>query len=118
MGFRYTQTETTSEAFAEPFATIFPDPTRPDVLLSTRLPAQFIEQTEDYNEFLPSIAARLNITDELVARASYSQSLTRPNLADLNPGINTAPELRLSDLSGSSGNPDLDPFVSDNIDLS
>ena len=118
IGFRYTQTETTSEAFAEPFATIFPDPTRPDVLLSTRLPAQFIEQTEDYNEFLPSIAARLNITDELVARASYSQSLTRPNLADLNPGINTAPELRLSDLSGSSGNPDLDPFVSDNIDLS
>lgn len=118
VGFRYTQTETTSEAFAEPFATIFPDPTRPDVLLSTRLPAQFIQQTEDYNEFLPSIAARLNITDELVARASYSQSLTRPNLADLNPGINTAPELRLSDLSGSSGNPDLDPFVSDNIDLS
>ena len=118
VGFRYTKTETTSEAFAEPFATIFPDSTRPDVLLSTRLPAQFIEQTEDYNEFLPSISARLNITDELVARASYSQSLTRPNLADLNPGINTAPELRLSDLSGSSGNPDLDPFVSDNIDLS
>jgi TonB-dependent receptor len=117
-GFRYTRTETTSEAFAEPFATIFPDPTRPDVLLSTRLPAQFIEQTEEYDEFLPSIAARLSITDELVARASYSKSLTRPNLADLNPGINTAPELRLSDLSGSSGNPDLDPFVSDNIDLS
>lgn len=118
VGFRYTKTETTSEAFAEPFATIFPDPTRPDVLLSTRLPAQFIKQKEDYDEFLPSVAARLNVTDEWVLRASYSKSLTRPNLADLNPGINTAPELRLSDLTGSSGNPDLDPFVSDNIDLS
>ncbi|QHJ11312.1 Vitamin B12 transporter BtuB [Paraglaciecola mesophila] len=118
LGFRYTQTETTSEAFSEPFATIFPDPTRPDVLLSTRLPAQFIEQTEDYNEFLPSITAKLNVTDEVVVRASYSKSLTRPNLADLNPGINTAPELRLSDLTATSGNPDLNPFVSDNIDLS
>lgn len=117
-GFRYTETETTSEAFAEPFATIFPDPTRPDVLLTTRLPAQFIEQTEDYDNFLPSITAKLNVTDKVIVRASYSKSLTRPNLTDLNPGINTAPELRLSDLRASSGNPDLDPFLSDNFDLS
>lgn len=118
VGFRYTKTETTSEAFAEPFETIFPDPTRPDVLLSTRLPAQFIEQTEDYDEFLPSVTAKLNVTDQVVVRASYSKSLTRPNLTDLNPGINTAPELRLSSLTGSAGNPDLDPFLSDNIDMS
>lgn len=117
-GFRYTQTETTSSAFAEPFATIFPAPTREDVLLSTRQPAQFINQTEDYSKFLPSISAKLNVTDELTLRTSYSKSLTRPNLADLNPGVNTAAELRLSDLRATSGNPDLDPFLSDNFDIS
>jgi TonB-dependent receptor len=117
-GFRYTQTETTSSAFSEPFATIFPAPSRDDVLLSTRQPAQSISQTEDYNHLLPSLSAKLNITDEIILRTSYSQSLTRPSLTDLNPGINTAPELRLSDLRATSGNPDLDPFLSDNYDIS
>lgn len=117
-GFRYTQTETTSSAFSEPFATIFPAPSRDDVLLSTRQPAQSISQTEDYNHFLPSISAKLSITDEIILRTSYSKSLTRPSLTDLNPGINTAPELRLSDLRATSGNPDLDPFLSDNYDIS
>ncbi len=118
-GFRYTETETTSSAFAEPFATIFPSPGENDVLLSTRQPAQFIAQTEDYKYFLPSISAKLNVTDEIILRASYSKSLTRPSLTNLNPGLSTGVgELRLSDLSANAGNPDLNPFLSNNFDIS
>lgn len=116
-GIRYTETETTSQAFSEPFASIEEDPTRPDVLLATRAEEQLIEQTEKYNHTLPSLTAKLDVSDNLVLRAAYSESLTRPNLTDLNPGINTAPELRISDLTGTSGNPALDPFISENWDL-
>ncbi|WP_018998371.1 TonB-dependent receptor [Hirschia maritima] len=117
-GLRYTETETTSTAFSEPFANIGPDLSRPDVLESSRLPAQNISQTEKYDNLLPSITARLNATENFVFRAGYSQTLTRPNLTDLNPGINTAPEIRLSALEATSGNPALLPFVSDNYDFS
>ncbi len=117
-GLRYTETETTSQAFSEPFANIGPDPSRLDVLLSTRAEAQEISQTEKYSNLLPSITGKLDVDDNIIFRAAYSKTLTRPNLTDLNPGINTAPEIRLSALEASSGNPALEPFISNNFDLS
>ena len=69
-----------------------------------------------YEEFLPSISARYNITDEVVVRAAYSRSLTRPALGDLAPTeiVNGVDE---GGGTGSQGNPELTPFTADNFDI-
>ncbi len=70
----------------------------------------------DYQEFLPSITARYGLSEDVVIRGAYSRTLTRPTLFDLRvsevfSGIDE------SGGSGSRGNPLLEPFTSDNIDL-
>ena len=70
----------------------------------------------DYQEFLPSLTARYTVTDDVILRGAYSRTLTRPTLFDLRvsevfSGIDE------SGGSGSRGNPLLEPFTSDNIDI-
>ncbi len=68
----------------------------------------------DYNELLPSVNFRFDVTDTLVARASASKTMTRPDFSAL------AGALTLNDLTheGSGGNPNLEPLVSTNFDAS
>lgn len=65
-----------------------------------------------YEELLPSANFKFDITNDLVARVSASQTLTRPDFSAL------AGSVSLDDLThtGSGGNPDLDPIVSTNFD--
>lgn len=70
----------------------------------------------DYQEFLPSITGRYNVNDDLIVRGAYSRTLTRPTLFNLRvsevfSGIDE------SGGSGSKGNPSLQPFTSDNLDV-
>lgn len=68
----------------------------------------------DYNELLPSVNFKFELTDDLVARVSGSKTMTRPDFSAL------AGSLSLNDLTheGSGGNPNLDPLVSTNFDAS
>ena len=68
----------------------------------------------DYNELLPSVNFKFELTDDLVARVSGSKTMTRPDFSAL------AGSLTLNDLTheGSGGNPNLDPLVSTNFDAS
>lgn len=68
----------------------------------------------DYNELLPSVNFKFELTDALVARMSGSKTMTRPDFSAL------AGSLTLNDLTheGSGGNPNLDPLVSTNFDAS
>ena len=75
-----------------------------------------ISRSKSYTAFLPSASLRFDATDSLVLRAAYSRTLTRPNLADLAPS-ETVAGIDASGGRGSRGNPDLDPFLSDNIDV-
>ena len=54
----------------------------------------------------------------MVARFSYSKTMTRPNYADIQGGQTIDQLLRIDGGTGSRGNPNLKPFESDNIDLS
>jgi TonB-dependent receptor len=66
---------------------------------------------------LPSIAFSLGITDDQVARLSWSKSMARPDLFDLSSQL----DIGNRDFfipTASGGNPDLDPLMSTNIDLS
>lgn len=74
-------------------------------------------ETNTYDNFLPSVNAWVDISDDIVARFAYSRTVTRPQLTDLAPRINFD-ILRPGNLQASGGNPDLEPFISDNFDIS
>ncbi len=71
-----------------------------------------------YDHVLPNLDLRLDLTDNLVARVSYSESVTRPNFTDIQGGLTIDSLIRVSGGNGNRGNPALLPFESENIDLS
>ena len=71
----------------------------------------------DYSVFLPAVDLRIEPWDNHVARASYGKSIARPDLNGLRP-TTTVSDYRPGTATASSGNPDLDPYLSDNFDLS
>jgi len=68
-----------------------------------------------YSFLLPSFDLKLELTPQLIVRLDASRTLTRPQLIALKPTINFG-SLRRGSLSGSGGNPDLKPYLSDNFD--
>jgi TonB-dependent receptor len=71
----------------------------------------------DYSVFLPAVDFRIEPWEGHVARASYGKSIARPDLNGLRP-TTTVSDYRPGTATASSGNPDLDPYLSDNFDLS
>ncbi|PKP93317.1 MAG: TonB-dependent receptor [Alphaproteobacteria bacterium HGW-Alphaproteobacteria-16] len=69
-----------------------------------------------YDNLLPSVNFALDLTPELVARAAYARSMTRPGLGSLNIA---APTFEYTTRTvGNLGNPDLKPYLSNDFDLS
>ena len=71
----------------------------------------------DYSVFLPAVDFRIEPWEGHVARTSYGKSIARPDLNGLRP-TTTVSDYRPGIATASSGNPDLDPYLSDNFDLS
>ncbi|AVR95843.1 hypothetical protein C9I28_08960 [Pseudoduganella armeniaca] len=71
-----------------------------------------VRSSNTYNDFLPSINLKTNVTDNVVVRAAASRTLARPDFGALGA-------LSLNDLtySGSGGNPNLKPIMSNNVDV-
>ena len=67
-----------------------------------------------YTDILPSVNARLNLTDDLILRLAASRVMTRPTLSDLSPrqSIQTNP----GNETIKRGNPDLQPFRATQIE--
>jgi TonB-dependent receptor len=88
-------------------------------VVNANLPTQQItpvtvEQT--YQFFLPSLTAKWEVVPDVILRAAYGRTLTRPNLGDVAPresfnGIDA------SGGRGTMGNPELTPYTADNFDL-
>ena len=75
-----------------------------------------------YSNFLPSIDFRLEPMDNLVARVSLSKTLARPDYGNLfaSEAANAPnrPTFLAGVATGTVGNPDLKPLVSQNLDIS
>lgn len=70
-------------------------------------------------KLLPSGSLRFEIAPDLIARASYSETLRRPNFVDLNPAINYVKDVtNIGYGTATGGNPNLKPTQSKNYDLS
>ncbi len=72
-----------------------------------------IRVTNEYTNLLPSFNSRAHLTDDLLLRFAAYRSLTRPEFANLNPGLTLVP----ANLTGSQGNPQLAPFLAVSYDL-
>jgi TonB-dependent receptor len=74
----------------------------------------FQRLSSDYNKYLPSFNVAVNATENIVGRLSASRTLTRPNPSSMIPATSfTDPAAS----SANQGNPNLAPYISDNIDL-
>ncbi len=116
VGARYVRTETTAFGISQELQDLVNsgDPTLYTTVLGN---AVTVSQTNKYNDFLPSLSFRLNVTDDVVLRFAASKTLTRPPLGALSPRL-VIGTTRPGNLQASSGNPDLKPFKSKNADLS
>jgi iron complex outermembrane recepter protein len=75
-----------------------------------------ISISNEYTDALPSLNATLNLTDTQLLRFGASIGISRPPLDSLNTGfyLSTTGNPR----TGGGGNPKLDPFKADQVDLS
>ncbi|MEO9971232.1 MAG: TonB-dependent receptor [Hyphomonadaceae bacterium] len=77
----------------------------------------FVEETGGYSNFLPAVDFQLLPTDNTVLRLSYGRTLARPDLNALRPGLQIGDVRPFGPFNATIGNTDLDPFLSDNIDV-
>ena len=72
-----------------------------------------IEVSNKYTEILPSINVRYEALEDLFLRGTWSQVLSRPSLQALSP----RETINFNTLTGSRGNPQLNPFTVDQFDV-
>ncbi|MFD2165992.1 TonB-dependent receptor [Thalassotalea euphylliae] len=115
-GIRYESTDTEVDGTDAPVTGL-------SILDETEMLATFgaptsINEKTDYDEILPNMSVKLEINDDLIARVAASRTLTRPTLESMSPVTVITTTRQGGDLTSTSGNPDLEPFTSDNLDLS
>lgn len=115
-GLRYEHTSVTSASLQNtPVSVTWNNPTE---FQTQFLPgSQVYTAGSSYNDFLPSLDASLQITKKLLARASYSTTITRSDLNSLvsTQVFNANPHVGSRFIT--SGNPALLPYTSQNLDF-
>jgi len=90
-------------------------------------PLPQLNSGSEYFDLLPNASIRARLMPEVQLRLSFAQTRTRPNFAELNPSGSLGPPPNNCNPAGdpfncarrgSTGNPFLEPFTSDNYDAS
>jgi TonB-dependent receptor len=122
LGVRYEETNLVSQsAIAIPQSVVWQDDNDFTLIRSTQV--QPFKEKNKYNDVLPSVDFSINLRPELKARASFSQTISRPSYSNLYAGPNPnnpTGSVLVADTnraSGTSQNPALLPLQSDNLDL-
>ncbi|URQ86894.1 TonB-dependent receptor [Pseudoalteromonas sp. SCSIO 43088] len=69
----------------------------------------------DYDEFLPSLNMVFNITDDSQIRLGLARTMARPPLLEMRTGFSF--DKSQTQWTASGGNPTLDPYVANQVDL-
>ena len=78
----------------------------------------FSEGTGETKEFLPSLDLSMEVQEDMIARFSYSRSLTRPAIGALGSTKDFLGNPKVGQRKVSVGNPALEPYLADNFDVS
>ncbi|MCH1920709.1 TonB-dependent receptor [Shewanella sp. A3A] len=77
------------------------------------------DATNSSSKFLPNLVVRYHLTDDLLARFAYTETLRRPNFDQLNSFVRYFDDVtNIGYGTGSGGNKDLKPIESKNYDFS
>ena len=123
-GIRWEQTDVTSAALAPTYNEVYwlggNEFTMVEALDADGNPIQaFEDYTGDYDHILPSLDFDIEVIENLVLRASYSKTVTRPSFTDIQGGITVnSTSFKNDGADASGGNPGLVPIESTNYDLS
>lgn len=71
-----------------------------------------------YSHYLPSFNISMDINDDLVARISYGNTISRSSIDDMFPSTNLSTHLAGGPFTADQGNPNLLPYEAKNLDLS
>ena len=77
-----------------------------------------VSEKNSYDYLLPNLDLKLDLSESMVLRGSYSQTIGRPGWGAIRGGQQLANVVRISGGDGSRGDPALEPLLSDNFDLS
>ena len=84
-------------------------------------PAYVVQGHHSYNDFLPSLNLGFELPYDQMFRIGLGKTLSRTKMSDLRPGGGVSLNTSFRDgpiLSGSAGNPNLEPFRAKALDLS
>ena len=115
-GVRYEYTDVSSAGLFSPLNKMVIDAADHTAYDLSYDPSSAIKVPSSYQYLLPNLDITLAATDELQFRFDASRTLTRPSLNQMTP--NTSYGGRTGSLVANSGNPTLQPFLSDNVDVS
>ncbi len=109
-GLRYVSTDQESFGNISDLSTIRYNPATVQTTVDTT--PGFFERS--YNELLPSLNIRYQVSDEVVARFGAARVMSRPDLAILSPSTS----INIQTAFVSAQNPGVNPFLADQLDVS
>lgn len=117
VGLRYEKTdvESTSAVAAYDRADWIADT---EIALHASGQREFQTKTGDYDYLLPSVNFNIEVAEDVMLRAAYSETIGRPDYVAIQGGTVVGTLANRSGGGGSSGNPALLPLESTNYDLS
>jgi len=77
-----------------------------------------VTTAREYDDWLPSFNMALDLSEEWVMRLAANKTFTRPDPKDMSAQLNLTDLDEEGDLTGSGGNPDLEPYTTYSYDLS
>lgn len=116
VGLRASYTDLTSIGVGSVLESIVIDSVSGNNNITVNASGERIEEN-DYFELLPSFNVSFDVSDSVVIRGGLSRTLSRPTFSDLST-IFSVTNINAGGESISSRNPQLDPILSNNFDLS
>ncbi|WP_294195040.1 TonB-dependent receptor [uncultured Sphingomonas sp.] len=111
IGLRYVRTDQTSDGYAADLSSLL---VRRGGIITVVQRTTPVSIDNSYSEWLPSANLSYDLTDQLKIRAAVARTLTRPDIGLLSPTLSV--DANTSTMSAR--NPNLRPYVSNQIDLS
>ena len=116
-GVRYESTDVETPATAQAYGPVEWISANEFKMLPVGEPSKVTDKGS-YDFVLPSLDLKLDLLEDLVMRASYGQSIARPDWLQLRGGTSYNQAPRINGATADRGNPGLKPYKADNYDLS